>query len=233
MQLPRIDGRAARWDEHRAERRRHVLDAAVKVIEESPPGAEINVQQIADAAGLVRTVVYRHFDGRAELQRAVQAHIAAQMLDSTLSGLTVEGSIEKIIERTITGFVDWVAQHPNLYLAAERELGDGQESQLLQTVNQVADRISSTILFIGQMLGRAFTEDEQAALSTIVFGVIGQVRGTMGHWIRRTPRKPEAQVVAKMLCRSIWIQIDAQARVLGLEIDPTVPLKKLLADAAE
>lgn len=227
----RVDRRRNRWANHNVERRRHILDAAVAVIEDEPPGAEIHVQQIATKAGLVRTVVYRHFDGRADLNRAVQAHITAMIRESVESQLTLDGSVEDIIERTITSFISWVAEHPNLYLTAERELGDGSPGELLDLLQSVADRTKGIIRFGAELLGHRFTELELATLDAAVFGIIGQVRGTVGAWIRRPDRIPKPQVLVDLLCRSIWYQVDAMARSLDLHVDPSVPLRQLLADA--
>ena len=65
----KTDGRQLRWDSHNQARRQHILDAAIDVLADSEPGAEVHVQQIADRAGLSRTVVYRHFADRADLDK--------------------------------------------------------------------------------------------------------------------------------------------------------------------
>lgn len=227
--LPRVDGRAVRWDEHRAERRLLVLDAAVAAIEEAPPGAEINLQQIADAAGLVRTVLYRHFDGRAGLQREVRGHIVSMIADAVILNITLEGCIDEIIDRALRGFVGWVDEHANLYVWCERELGDGQESQLLALTQSIADQISAVIVIAAGLLGREFDDEENAALELLTFGIIGQVRGTVGSWVRRAERKPGVDVLVAMLHRSMWLQIDDQARLFGFDLDPTVPVTDLFA----
>jgi AcrR family transcriptional regulator len=72
------DGRHARWDHHREQRRRLILDAAIAVVEEAPQGAELRLQDVATRAGLVRTVVQRHFGGQVGLLRAVQADVLDQ-----------------------------------------------------------------------------------------------------------------------------------------------------------
>ena len=53
-----------RWHEHNSARRTAILEAAVALIEEHAPDAEISTQQIAIRAGLARSVVYRQFDTR-------------------------------------------------------------------------------------------------------------------------------------------------------------------------
>lgn len=200
-------------------------------IEEAPLGAEINLQQVADAAGLVRTVLYRHFDGRPGLQREVRGHIIAMLADAVISNITLEGTINEIIDRGLRGFVDWVDEHPRLYLWAERELGDGLESQLMELVQSIADQISAVIVIGAGLLGREFDDDERAALELLTFGIIGQVRGTVSSWVRRAERTPDRDTLVAMLHRSMWVQIDDQARMFGFELDPTAPVMDLFAAA--
>jgi AcrR family transcriptional regulator len=228
VKLPQIDGRASRWDEHRAERRQHVIDAAIRVIEASPPGAEFKVQQIADEADMVRTVLYRHFDGRADLQRAVQEHIVSTIVGTVSDDLTMEGSIDDLIQRTLSHLVDWVDAHPNLYLAAESELGDGQASLLAAAMQDVAERVMAIVYVGGALLGYEFSKDDRSELDAVVFGVIGLVRGTLGHWVRTPKREPRAAVLTSIMARSIWVQIDAHISARGIVLDPMVPLEVLL-----
>jgi AcrR family transcriptional regulator len=105
-----IDRRTVRWDEHKAARRAKILDAAVELIEERPAGSDIRVQHIAERAGLTRTVVYRHFDGRADLDRAIQAHIVAMVRDAVEPRITIDGTIADIITRIVAAYVNWVRQ---------------------------------------------------------------------------------------------------------------------------
>ena len=72
----RRDGRQARWERHNQQRRRQIIDAAIEVIEEAGPGGELHVQQIATRAGVNRTVVYRYFEDRADLDRPDPIEVA-------------------------------------------------------------------------------------------------------------------------------------------------------------
>ena len=73
------DGRRLRWLEHNQARRQVIIAAAVRVLERSAPGDEIQVQQIADEAGLARTVIYRHFQDRVDLDLAAQRQACADL----------------------------------------------------------------------------------------------------------------------------------------------------------
>ena len=80
----RPDGRQARWDRHNHERHQHIVGAAIAVIEENEPGTHIHLRQIADRAGLTRSVIYRHFADRADLDRAVLTAVVDSLADELL-----------------------------------------------------------------------------------------------------------------------------------------------------
>ena len=80
------DGRSTRWDPHRRERRIAIITAAISAIEEFGPDAL--TAQIAQVAGVPRTHVYRHFDGKQALDLAVSRHVAGELGDRIRAGLT-------------------------------------------------------------------------------------------------------------------------------------------------
>jgi AcrR family transcriptional regulator len=224
---PEADGRQSRWDDHNAERRILVLEAAVALIEQLPSGSEIHVQQIAEKAGLIRTVVYRHFNGRADLNRAVQAHIVSKARDAVASGVVLSGTTVEMIQRIVGSYVDWVAEHPTLHEVAERALGDGLPGELDLAIRSATDRFSTLIRTGAKLLGITLDDAQTAALDLLVVGLIGQVRGTVGLWIRRPERLPSERELTTLLSQWIWFQIDGQAKALGVALDPTVSLEQL------
>lgn len=223
----RVDGRQARWDDHNAERRRQVLDAAVELLEELPPGSDVHVQQIAERAGLVRTVVYRHFKGRADLNRAVQAHVVDRIRAELEPTLEFRGSIAEIIDRIVGSYVAWVAEHPNLHEVSERALGDGLAGELDRAIEETSDQFSTLIRTGAQVLGLKLEESQLAALDLLVVGLIGQVRGTVGLWVRRPDRAFNVAALTRLLSQWVWFQIDGQARELGVQLDANLPVERL------
>src|SRR4051812_37684028 len=107
------DGRSTRWDPHRRERRAAIIAAAIATIEQHGPDALTG--QIADMAGVPRTHVYRHFDGKQALDLAVSRHVANQIGASIRAGLATGGSAREIIRAAISQHLGWIEAHPNLY----------------------------------------------------------------------------------------------------------------------
>jgi AcrR family transcriptional regulator len=225
----RIDGRQQRWDRHNAERRLQILTAAVELIEELPIGSDVHVQQIAERAGVVRTVVYRHFNGRDDLNRSVQQHVAGLIRSTVEPTLVWAGSANDMIERIIGSYVQWVAAHPNLHHMLERQLGDGQPGELDRAVAATLDQFSALIRRGAEILGLDLSKAQGDSLDLLVVGLIGQVRGTVNLWVRRPVPSPKPAVLTKMLSQWTWYQIDGQARELGVVLDPDLPVERLMA----
>ncbi|MFL6089654.1 MAG: TetR/AcrR family transcriptional regulator [Aeromicrobium sp.] len=222
-------GRAARWKEHNAERRERVVAAAVRVIESSPTDAELSVQRVADEAGIVRTVIYRHFDGKPELVRAVQAHIVAELRGSLDADLRLDRSLQQIINAAVATYVTWADKNPNLYVTIEREVGDGKPSELSGAIEHIAQRVLAMVRLGADMMEMEIRGVDYAILETVVYGLIGQIRGTVGHWLRSTPRQPSADDLATILSRSLWFQMAGQAKDIGIELNPSTALRQLFA----
>lgn len=218
--------RAARWDEHNANRKELIVDAAIEAIQAAPEGSEPKVQEIAERAGLVRTVVYRHFNGREELNRTVQRRLVEQMYDAITAGLSLEGTIPEIITRTTAAYVNWVADNPKLYLAATRDLGDGKPSEAAQGIDQLASRVMSVISFAAGIISSEVVIDAKL-LEPMVYGVISQARGMVEHWTRTPAGALSQDIVILTLSRSIWFQIQGFAGDLGIPLSADVQLRDL------
>lgn len=228
------DGRQLRWDRHNAERRRAVLDAAVAVIETQPPGAEVHVRQIAEQAGIGRSVLYRHFADRADLDRAVQGHVLGQLRDVLLPEVSLSGSIEQIILRIVTAYIDWAAAHPALHRLAERETGaPAGVGELEIAVKAVVDEVVGVITMGAMLVGVALSDDDTAALEPLIFGLVGMAFGTVRRWLWRSEREPAPEALAQIVARTVWYAIDGHARQRGVELDPTAPLDDLINAAIE
>ncbi len=223
------DGRQARWTKHNSERRAQILDAALAVIGEGAPGEEFHVQQIAARAGLNRTVVYRHFDDRADLDRAIRAHILDDLTSGLIPEVSLDGTVDQIIRRIISSYVDWVVKHPAAHSFASQELHGALE----QGTDRIAVAVTEILELAIALLGADLDDDERALVDPLAHGLVGAVFGAVRRWLAREPRAPEAPVLVDLLAQSVWNLLDGHARRLGLVIDPDLPLVDLLPAGVE
>lgn len=218
------DGRQARWDKHNEQRRAQILDAALEVIAAGEPGDEFHVQQIAASAGLNRTVVYRHFDDRADLDRAIRARILDDLTAGLIPEVSLDGTVNQIIRRIIASYVDWVVEHPAAHAFASQDLSGPLE----QGTDQIASAVTEILQLAIALLGAELDEAEQALVDPLAHGLVGAVFGAVRRWVARDVRAPEARALVDLLSQSVWNLLDGHARRLGLTIDPDVPLLELL-----
>jgi AcrR family transcriptional regulator len=215
--------------QHNADRREHIVAAAIRAVESAPPGADLSVQRVADEAGLVRTVIYRHFDGKPELIRAVQAKIVADLRDALVFEIGLDRSLQQLLNAAVSTYVSWSDKNPNLFAIIESEVADGKPSELAGGIEHLTQRALAMIRLGADMMEMEVRGVDYATLETVVYGMIGQVRGTVGHWINFSPRQPGPSDLSRILSRSLWFQIAGQAGDVGVDLNPTTALRELFA----
>lgn len=229
----RPDGRQLRWDRHNQERRQQIIDGAIAVVEASEPGTEFHVQQIAERAGMSRTVVYRHFSDRADLDRALQVEILDGLWSQLLPAVTLDGTIPEIIERVVSTYVGWAVAHPALHRLAEQDSFGAGAGPLQQGIERIAAQVVELITTAVEILGLEMSDDEQAAIDPLVFGIVGAVFSAVRRWVSKPERTPAAPALVKLVTESVWHILNGHARGLGLELDPDQPVEDLLAAAIQ
>ena len=176
------------------------------MIEDAGPGEEVHVQQIADRAGLSRTVLYRHFADRADLDRAIQTEIVDQVTGEILPVLSLDGAPVEVIRRIVAAYVGWAAAHPALHRYVELDVPGEGPSPLSRMVEQVATQIEALIAAGAELLEVPLDDNLRIGLDPLVFGVVGAGMGAVRRWTGQTERV-SAEVLIDLVSRSIWWQI--------------------------
>lgn len=218
------DGRSSRWDEHNAQRRLDVLDAAIEAIEQH--GVGVTVKQIADKVGLPRPVVYRHFNGRTDLDEQIRARILEMLLAELEPALHPGGTVAEAVWHAVGTYLGWVERHPRLH----HFLGTGRQRERA-TGSSV---VSGARHAIAAQLAALFTEalahfgKDASFARPMAFGVIGLVDGVVNAW-RSDPASVVAPAeVTSRLADSILALIESNARALGIPIHADTSVGELL-----
>ena len=221
------DGRQVRWQQHNRDRRRAIVQAAVSVLEEQAPGDEMQVQAVADRAGLSRTVIYRHFEDRADLDRAVQRAICEDIGLRLLGALSVEGKPDQIVGNIMGAFVHWTVEHPSLFWFADRDLVDWGPSPIAEAMEQIAAGVEDIMSTVVGALGAELSPNDMAGLEPWVFAMIGGVFAGVRRWLGRPVRNPSVEDFITMMGEVIWLQINGMALSRGISL-PDLPVIDLL-----
>lgn len=223
-----VNGYEARWEQHNAERRHAILKAAVALLEEKPPGADIPVREIAARAGIAKSVVYRQFGGREDLDRRIRSYLIDDLgaiLDAQLD--VSSGSVREIITRTVRAVADWMGDHPNLTAFARTGPPSGGPDSV-DAISSLKSRITERSRELIEAIARIVGVDA-AALEPVPFAVVTMVEGVLAAWVAEPePRRARAEMVADLSAYS-WYVLDGAARALGVEVNPDRDLAEVIA----
>ncbi|MEO8887912.1 MAG: TetR/AcrR family transcriptional regulator [Jatrophihabitantaceae bacterium] len=208
------DGRRLRWTEHRTQRRAAFVSAGVAAVDEHGPDA--NAEQIAEAAGVSRTVLYRYFRDREDLRTAIADHVVTAVVDSVLPHIAIgpAATPRSIITSAVEVIIGWFDEHPNLYyFLRSRRTGPGLES----VENTLADRVSQLLKLALVLFG---LDDQQAEPGA--YGIVGMVE-SIGSWWLAKRTMSRARITA-VVCEAIWNLLDGTARSNGIILGYDEPL---------
>jgi AcrR family transcriptional regulator len=210
----RPDGRATRWAGHRDRRRAEFVDAALVVIEREGPEAKVNA--ITAELGVGRPALYRQFDDRADLDRAVAERAADLLVDAVAPRLQVDRDVDSAIAGAIDAYVDWLSAHPHLYefVRSLRVPGRDADSPIERVRNTVVGRTAAVIRDYLMATGTA----EPSIADTLATGLVGMADAAIDRWRRDPsvmPRGEMTRTVAAMVrgaAEAVMGTVDASVR---------------------
>ncbi|MER7535825.1 TetR/AcrR family transcriptional regulator [Streptomyces sp. NPDC097704] len=211
----RPDGRDTRWTGHRAERRDQVLTAALTVI--GREGTAVSVAAIGAEAGMPRSVVYRIFRSREDLDEQIRARITDDLMAALTPALAPRGTIREAIEHAAGTYVGWVALHPELY----RFLGSGSPA--------VTGTRTAVALHLARLLdayAERFLDGGPAPTGfnlNLAFGMVGLVDGVVNQWAAHPESRSSLDDLTHFLSDALWGVLASATLRLGLKLDPDQP----------
>lgn len=212
------DGRRTRWDAHRAERRRQLVDAALAVLGEVGP--EFGLDQVAERAGVTKPVIYRHFTDRAGLVAAMGERAAAMMIDQGIlpAALGTADPVMVRIRNTVDAFLAFLEEHPNIYwLFVRHAPRDGDE--VAETSKELITAAVTAVLGDFLRVGEA----DVGIAEVWARGLVGFVQNTAEWWLER--RSMSRESLTEYVAVLVWAQMDGLARGYGVVIEPSDPIE--------
>ncbi|HWE91776.1 MAG TPA: TetR/AcrR family transcriptional regulator [Pseudonocardiaceae bacterium] len=216
------DGRAARWDSHRSDRQRQLLDAGIEAIEES--GVNVGVRHVAERAGIPRSVVYRLFEDRDDFEEQLRARIVEQLMTDLAPTLAPHGTLQHAIHRAASTYVGWCADHP----ALQQYVGLGTASRQRGGSPTVTGTRTAIMATVAGLLSSACVRLGVAPrlAQPVANALYGLVDNTVNRWLARPDGMSRAELI-EFLEVSIWNVIDGNLRHRGVILDPTTLISDL------
>ena len=150
-------------------RRQQILDVAIDEFGRSGYfGTSMN--DIADAAGVTKPVLYQHFDSKADLYRALLDEVGMRLLDAiaTATGDAADGRART--ERGFAAYFGWVAEHRHefnlLFGGSARQ--EAEFSAQLRRINE------ASALAIADLID---VDIDPVHRETIAHGLVGLAEG--------------------------------------------------------
>ncbi|MFC6010250.1 TetR/AcrR family transcriptional regulator [Nocardia lasii] len=222
-----VSGRQARWQPHNDSRRERIVLAAIELIEQSPAGVEVPIVQIAEHAGLAKSVVYRQFAGRDELDRRIRSDVAERFVGDIEDALDIaDGSIHNILVRTIGAVVSWIEDHPRLrdFLRTGPSETDPDVDAMSALIATIA---GSTRALVSGLAGAVGVTDDASA-DTMTFAIVSMTEATVTRWSNDpAPALTKDQLIEE-LASYAWHVVDGVARRHGLTLDPDQQFTEVL-----
>ncbi len=220
---PVSDGRATRWNDHKARRRGRILDAAVEVISEQ--GSDVGVQQIAERAGVPRSVIYRHFAGREDLDERIRERIIDDLLEAIGPALDPHGTVDEAIDQAVGAYMRWIMSVPRLH----QFLGIGSAKRRTVGSRVVTGTKTAIAVQIADLFRRALTaaDASPSVAEALAFSLTGMVDSTVNRWLTHEQPELTADELAGFLRTAIWHVLHATLQGAGVTISPDTPVQAL------
>jgi AcrR family transcriptional regulator len=217
------DGRRLRWAEHRTQRRAAFVAAGAEAVDRFGPAA--SAEQIAEVAGVSRTVLYRYFRDREDLRQAIADHVVKAVLGSVQPKLqlTAQSTPREVITAAVGEIARWLDEHPNLYqFLRSRRTGASLDS----VEGTLADNVAALLKMVLMLLGADSEVAEPGA-----YGVVGFVESAGAWWLEHRTLSRERFV--ELVSTGVWHVLEGTARDYGIVLDYDQPLPLGAADTPQ
>jgi len=160
-----------------AERRQQLLDVALGVFAEKGfHGTSMN--DVADAAGVTKPVLYQHFDSKDALFNELVDEVGSRLEDHIMKAVADADGPRQQVEEGFRAYFRWCTSEGAAFqvLFSDRNRADDALPNAVARVEaMVADRVAGLIDIEG------LSDEERRVLA---LGIVGIAESTTRHWLR-------------------------------------------------
>ena len=197
-----MDGRSARWAGHREQRRAEFVEAALVVLDRVGPSA--TVDQVAAERGVTRQALYRQFDDRADLDRAISLRAADLLLEHLLPHLSLDAGVPAAVRAAVGAYLDFVQAHLSLY----RFVRSHEASAVEGVKSTVGSRVAALAT---EVVGG------DALVDSFAVGVVGLADAVISAWLDDPRGRSRADVVEQLVVMVTGVVDAVLASAVGRE----------------
>jgi AcrR family transcriptional regulator len=223
-----MDGRSLRWEAHNAAQRDRIVDAGIALIEET--GDLPTLLEVGQRAGVSRSVLYRQFADRSDLEKAVRARGLTMFWTVFQPALEMRGTVRESLRTAAAAYVHWAASNRYLHQRADQSPDDNADLQ--RSVDLIAEQIAALAVTAFRAAGANVTEADVEATDPLAHGLVNGVYAVVRRWLARGGKVPSEERLVDLLVEFGEGIITSRALSFGLEVDFDLPMSALISPSA-
>lgn len=186
-----------------AERRQQLVDTARDLFAERGLHGT-SMDDIADAAGVTKPVLYQHFASKRALFMELLDDVGRLLLDKIAAATSTAASPREQVEAGLTAYFEFVAEHHSSFVLL---FGDGsrRDEEFATAVEGVEATIAD---FIAALIDAGLDDDHRQLLA---HAIVGLAEGSSRRWVAAGAREP-ANVAATRVADLAWAGLRAVHR---------------------
>lgn len=213
---PAVDGRAARWQNHREERRRELIKAARKAVHAL--GSDASMEDIAAAAGTSKPVFYRYFGDKAGLQQAMGEVILGQMQRRMKEAVDMSTTPREGLFAMVSAYLQMAESSPNVYAFVTRlPYTDAGHQDAIAASGALGHFFESISALMAAPMREHLGSGADALIDYWPTAAIGMVRNAGELWLSTpgSPGRPDQQAMAARITDWLCVGIAPESKTVN------------------
>ncbi|WP_043482189.1 TetR/AcrR family transcriptional regulator [Arthrobacter sp. SPG23] len=211
-----MDGRAARWQSHREERRRELIKSARKAVHAL--GSDASMEDIAAAAGTSKSVFYRYFGDKAGLQQAVGEVVISQMQRRIQEAAQSAQTPREGLLAMVSAYLQMAETSPNVYtFVTTYSAGEpGAATGGMAATGALGHFFEEVRDMIARPMRAHLGTGKEAVIGYWPTAAIGLVRNAGEQWLAtpESPGKPDQETMARQITAWLCVGIAPELETL-------------------
>jgi AcrR family transcriptional regulator len=157
-----------------------------------------SMEDVADAAGVTKPVLYQHFSSKRDLYRELLDHVGSQLVEAVTSAVWAASGPREQVEAGFGAYFRFVARHTSAFRLL---FGSGarRDEEFADAVRRVEDTMADAI---AALIETDIDVDHRQLLG---YGIVGLAEVTSRHWVATSePTVLAADRLARRISELAW-----------------------------